>query len=433
LIENFPPESVESNAGDTPWGELSTGIPWERVEEDLLFAIENLGEDSRDGKVGRATKYKAMAILVRVKMYQGKYNEAEIILNEIIESGRFDLLKDFHDNFRVSGDNQEEAIFQIQNSVNEGAQGMLGNIGDVLNNPMFPGPAGCCGFFQPSQNLVNAFKTQNGLPYLDAFGLDFNEPGEDVKNDMGVDSDDTTFIPDSRELDPRLDWTVGRRGLPYLDWGDHPGKLWIRDQDWSGPYSPIKNIYHKSEEDLYSGTTGWMAGLTNANNYSIIRYADILLMAAECAVMNNDLNRARELVNRIRARARDGAWVLQNGAVDDGSHIGSDSEPPAANYMINEYPSDGGPLDPFTSQEDAWEAVRFERRLEFGMEGHRFWDLKRWGMTKSTLNKYVERESDMRILLEGAEFEDKHIRHPIPKQQIDISEPYLKQNPGYQY
>jgi hypothetical protein len=317
--------------------------------------------------------------------------------------------------------------------VNEGAQGMLGNIGDVLNNPMYPGPGGCCGFFQPSQNLVNAFKTQNGLPYLDAFGLDFNEPGEDVKNDMGVDSDDTTFIPDSRELDPRLDWSVGRRGIPYLDWGDHPGKLWIRDQDWSGPYSPLKNIYYKSEEGLYSGTTGWMAGLTNANNYSIIRYADILLMAAECAVINNDLNRARELVNRIRARARDGAWVLLNGAVDDGSHIGPNGEAPAANYVVNEYPADGGLLDPFSSQENAWEAVRFERRLEFGMEGHRFWDLKRWGMTKSTLNKYIERESDMRILLEEAEFEDKHIRHPIPKQQIEISEPYLKQNPGYQH
>jgi hypothetical protein len=282
--------------------------------------------------------------------------------------------------------------------------------------------------------MVNAFKTQNGLPYLEAFGLDFNEPGHDVKNDMGIDSNDTTYVPDTRELDPRLDWTVGRRGIPYLDWGNHPGELWIVDQNWSGPYSPIKNLYYQSEQDSYSATNaGWMSGLPNANNYSFIRYADILLMAAECAVAVNDLDGARDLVNMVRIRARDGAWVLQNGAEDDGSHVGPNGELPAANYVINEYPNDGGPLDPFINQVDAWEAVRFERRLELGMEGHRFWDLKRWGIAKTTLNKYIERESDIRILLEGAEFEDRHIRHPIPQQEIEISDPYLKQNPGYLY
>jgi hypothetical protein len=176
-----------------------------------------------------------------------------------------------------------------------------------------------------------------------------------------------------------------------------------------------------------------MSGLPNANNYSFIRYADILLMAAECAVAVNDLDGARDLVNMVRIRARDVAWVLQNGAEDDGSHVGPNGELPAANYVINEYPNDGGPLDPFINQVDAWEAVRFERRLELGMEGHRFWDLKRWGIAKTTLNKYIERESDIRILLEGAEFEDRHIRHPIPQQEIEISDPYLKQNPGYLY
>jgi hypothetical protein len=431
LAENFPPDNVEPNAGDTPWGELSEGIPWERVEEDLLFAIENLDYDPGDGAVGRATKYKAMALKARIKMYQGKYNEAAPILNEIMASGRYNLMHDYRDNFRTSGDNREEAIFQIQYSVNDGAEGMLGNAGDVANHPIYPGPMGCCGFFQPSQNLVNAFKTKYGLPYLKAFGLDFNEVGDDVKNDMGIESDDPFYIPDTRELDPRLDWTVGRRGIPYLDWGDHPGKTWIRDQYWGGPYSPIKNGYYQSEEDKFVETTGWMAGLNNANNYSIIRYADILLMAAECAVAANQLDEARELVNQVRARARDGAWVLQNGAMDDGSHIGSNGETPAANYLIREYPDDGGPLDAFTIQEAAWEAVQFERRLELGMEGHRFWDLKRWGNAKTTLNDYVDKESHMHFLLDGAVFEDKHIRHPIPQQQIEISNPYLKQNPGY--
>jgi hypothetical protein len=163
-------------------------------------------------------------------------------------------------------------------------------------------------------------------------------------------------------------------------------------------------VYYQSEENTYAQASGWFRAM-NANNYSIIRYADILLMAAECEIEIGSLDEARSLVNQVRARARDGAWVLKNGAVDDGSHMGPNGELPAANYEISEYPSDGGPLDPFTNQESAWEAVRFERRLEFGMEGHRYWD--------------------------GAMFEDKHVRHPIPQSEIDLSDPYLKQNPGY--
>jgi hypothetical protein len=431
LVENYPPQSVESNAGDTPWGQLAEGIPWERVEEDIQFAIDNLEYESSSGAAGRANKYKAQAILARVLIYQGNYNAALPILNELINSSRYSLFKDFHTNFRVAGDNLEEAIFQIQASVNDGAQGELGNMGDLPTYPFGGGPGTPgWGFFQPSQNLVNAFKTQNGLPYLEAFGLDFNEPGDDVKNDMGISSDDTTWTPETRPLDPRLDWTVGRRDIPYLDWGDHPGQAWIRDQSWGGPYNPIKQVYYESEENTYAQASGWLRAMC-ANNYSIIRYADILLMAAECEVEIGSLDNARELVNQVRARARDGAWVLKNGAVDDGSHIGPNGEEPAANYEISEYPNDGGPLDPFTGQESAREAVRFERRLELGMENHRFWDLKRWGIAKSTLNEYVEREVHMRKLLNGAIFEDRHIRHPIPQSEIDLSENYLKQNPGY--
>ena len=431
LVENQVADAVEPNAGDTPWGELADGIPWERVEEDIQYAIDNLDYESRGGAAGRVNKYKAMAIMARIKMYRGDYSAALPILAEIINSNQFSLFKDFHTNFRVAGDNMEEAIFQIQASVNDGAQGFLGNIMDLPNYPWGGGPGNPgFGLFQPSQNLVNAFKTQNGLPYLDAFGLDFNEPGDDVKNDMGVNSDDTTWTPDSRPLDPRLDWTVGRRGIPYLDWGDHPGKDWIRQQSWGGPYNSIKHVYYQSEESTHAQASGWLRAM-NANNYSIVRYADILLMAAECEVEIGSLDEARSLVNQVRARARDGSWVLENGAVDDGSHLGPNGEQPAANYEIAEYPSDGSSMDPFTNQESAREAVQFERRLEFGLEGHRFWDLKRWGIAKSTLNQYVQHEAHIRDLLSGAIFEDKHVRHPIPQSEIDLSEPYLKQNPGY--
>ena len=59
------------------------------------------------------------------------------------------------------------------------------------------------------------------------------------------------FTPDAGNLDPRLDWTVGRRGIPYLDWGAHPGKKWIRDQGNGGPYAPKKMVYYKSQKGKF--------------------------------------------------------------------------------------------------------------------------------------------------------------------------------------
>jgi hypothetical protein len=107
-----------------------------------------------------------------------------------------------------------------------------------------------------------------------------------------------------------------------------------------------------------------------------------------------------------------------------------DNDSLAANYQIARYPS-SGPSDPFQTQEGAREAVRFERRLELAMEGHRFWDLKKWGVVKSTINDYLEIEKTKRSYLIGAEFKDRNIRHPIPQYEIDVSKGVLSQNPGY--
>jgi hypothetical protein len=376
--------------------------------------------------------------LARAKLYQNQYDTARILLDEVIESGHFQLEKNFHDNFRTEGDNNTESIFQYQASIFEFiTKSPNANVGESWNFPMgdflntYPGPGGgCCGFYQPSQNLVNAYKTQNGIPFLKTFGLEFNAPGDDVKSDQGVETSEP-FTPDDRPLDPRLDWTVGRRGIPYLDWGNHPGKAWIAYQPDGGPYSPIKHVYYQVEEGI-SGGSDWslFAPGISANNFSILRYADILLMAAECEIQLGNLEQARGYINQVRARAKYGSWVLENGVVDDGSHTGPNDEPPAANYDIEEYPS-GGRLDPFQTMDGAMEALMFERRLEFGMEGQRFWDLKRWGVAKSTLNSYLEKEKELRQYLINARFEDKHIRHPIPQNEIDIMRGLLIQNPGY--
>lgn len=406
---------VDENAGDENYLIPNDNIPYAQVEADFQAAVNVLPKEPRNGQVGRATKYAALGLLARTYLYQGKYSEALPLLEEIMK-GPYDLAETFYNNFEIDGNNNIEAIFQIQASINDGqGDGENGNYGEILNFPYNNGPGACCGFDQPSQNLVNAFKTVNGLPMLKTFGMDFN--AVDVKNDVGISSTEP-FVPEAGPLDPRLDWTVGRRGIPYWDWGPHAGQSWIRNQAYAGPYSPKKLVYKKSEEGVGSNAGGWGGG-TTSNNYSVLRYADVLLMAAECEVEAGNLDKAREYVNKVRARAANPDGFVK---MDDGT--------PAANYVVAEYPT-GGANDPFQTADGAREAVRFERRVELGMEGHRFWDLKRWGVVKQVLNDYLAVESTKRTYLAGAVFKDKNVRHPLPDVALDRSEGTLKQNEGY--
>jgi hypothetical protein len=390
--------------------------------ENRPSGVDNLPEEPRNLYKGRAYKYPALCLMGKIKWFRGDHTTALEFFNEVLASDMFSLPENFHDNFRPEGDNNSESIFQCQASVNDNFNGWNGNMGDFTNYPVNIG----FGFFQPSQNLVNAFKTTDGviggiipgLPYLKTFNLDFNASGDDVKSDADppLNSEDP-FSPDTRPLDPRLDWSVGRRGIPFLDWGVHPGKDWIRDKNfYFGPYSPIKHLYYMSSAGEYAD--GW--GFRNANNYSILRYADILLMAADCEVEIGSLDRARALVNEVRGRMVDHPeyWVKDEQDLN------------AANYVIARYPT-GGISDPFQSKEGAKEAVQFERRLELALEGHRFWDLKKWGIAKSTLDAYAERESDKIIYLHNVEFDHKNVRFPIFQDVIERSDFTLKQIPGY--
>ena len=234
--------------------------------------------------------------------------------------------------------NNDESIFIAQMSVNDESDGFNGNYGDVLN---FPGtyligrqPGLCCGFFQPSQYLVNHFKTTNeGLP----------DTGHgNVTSDEGYESSDSTFVVYEGFLDPRLDWTVGRRGIPYLDWGNHPGKDWILASEYGGPYSPKKNTYYKSQETDFTDANFW-AGYANSAtaNRVNLRYADVLLWAAEVEVEIDHPDKAQEYVNKVRNRMADHPeyWVHkylndnnpQNGSYTDDAHL-------AVNYRIAPYP-----------------------------------------------------------------------------------------------
>jgi len=370
---------------------------WPMIEADFQFAVDNLS--ATKAQIGRASKWSAKAMLAKTHMYQSDYTAAKPLLVDIVTNGPFSLVANYHDNFRIATENNSESVFEVQMSVADGGSGENGSWGDNLNFPYGSGPGGCCGFYQPSQNLVNAFKTDAaGLPLLDTFN------DTDVKNDEGLASSDP-FTPYTGTLDPRLDWTVGRRGLPFLNWGIHPGKNWIRDQSFAGPYT-FKKFFANSGDNA-----GAESPRANANNYRAIRFADILLMRAEVAVEENDLATALTIVNQIRTRAA--TEVVKNA---DGTA--------AANYLVKPYTS-------FANQEYARKAVRFERRVELAMEGHRHFDLVRWGNADVVLNAYIAKEKLKRTYLNGAVFvKGKSEYFPIPQAQIDImGSNILKQNP----
>lgn len=369
---------------------------WPNIEADFQYAIDNLSVTKAD--VGRASKWTAKAYLAKVHMYQQDYTAAKPLLDDVIGSGPFALVANYHDNFKIATENNSESVFEVQMSVGDGGSGLNGSWGDNWNFPYGSAPGGCCGFYQPSQNLVNAFKTDtDGLPLLDTF----NEA--DVKNDEGLASTDA-FTPYEGLLDPRLDWTVGRRGIPFLNWGTHPGRNWIRDQSFGGPYT-FKKFFAYSGENA-----GAESPRANANNYRAFRFADLLLMRAEVAAEESDLPTALQIVNQIRTRAT-------NEVVTDAAGK------PAANYLVKTYPA-------FASQDYARKAVRFERRLELAMEGHRFFDLVRWGVASEVLNTYLAKEKLKRTYLAGATFvKGLNEYFPIPQAQIDImGAGVLKQN-----
>lgn len=391
---------------------------WDKIEADFQYAFDNLPETQ--GQAGRLNKWAAAAYMGKAKLYQGKYSEAKQWFDNVINNGvtvnglKYALLDDYSQIYNAENDNHAEAIFDVESANNSGSTANA-NYFDDLNYPYntgSDGPGNCCGFFQPSFYLANAFRTAEGLPLLDG---SFNDPGNALKNDYGIEASDD-FTPDDGPVDPRLDHSVGRRGIPYLDWIDHPGKAWIRSQPYAGPYSPKKYIYYRSQENSFTDGSSWTRGYA-LMNYTIIRFADVLLMAAEAEVELGNLEAARALVNQVRERAaKSEHWVKRA----DGSD--------AANYQISLY------NDAWTDASVARDAVRFERMLELSGEGHRFFDLVRWGIASDVLNEYLDYEGTILVTkFGGASFTaGKNEFFPIPQDQIDIQgSDVLSQNPGY--
>ena len=403
----------------------NTADLWPKIEADFQFAYDNLPETQ--SAVGRANKWAAAAYLAKAYLFEKKYADAKALFDQIIANGKttdgkkYGLVPYYGDLFRIATDNNEETVFAIQSAAGTGT---INNASPdfVLNFPYNGGPAGCCGFFQPSFELANSFRTQAGLPLIDG---SYDQGGNQLVSDQGVGAGDP-FTPDAGPLDPRIDHSVGRRGLPYLDHGLHPGIAWIRDQNYGGPFAPKKFIWSKAEEaaggvDKSSWTPGY-----SAINVPIIRFADVLLMAAEAEIEAGDPMKARDYVNMVRTRAKNSPVYAYKDPSDPSKGF---SSTPAANYQVALY------TDAWAKDDATRNKVRFERKLELSGEGHRFFDLVRWGIAEPTLNAYLnyERSKVSASPFIGAAFDagrDEYM--PIPQREIDIlGADVLQQNPGY--
>jgi hypothetical protein len=391
------------------------------------------------GQIGKFNGTVAKVLLAKALMQINRdYAAALPLLTYVKTSGTkpdgsaIGLAPTYGEIFDIEKRNGVEAVYTVQYSVNDGSGGTNAGSGEVLNFPYKSGgsPGGCCGFFNPTQEFVNSFRTSGGLPLLD-FSYNLNP----VKNDQAVpknpEKDPTTglayvdaaFVPDAGPLDPRLDWSVGRRGIPYWDWGLHTGADWIRDQTYSGPFSPKKQVYKLSQQGKFTEVGSWTSGYT-ANGYRMIRYADVLLLLAECQIETNDLPGALININLVRARAANPAGFVTKIDVQ-GKPLPNAPGNYAANYVINTYTTLG-------SQANARLALQMERKLELGQEGHRWFDLKRWGNAVTEINRALTYEKTMpwgTNLYQGAVIADKNLIYPIPQRQLDVSNGKLNQNP----
>ncbi len=314
---------------------------YDLIIEDLEYAITVLPEKSAYSAAdrGRASKGAARALLAKVHLFRGNFAEAASYALEVINSGEYDLEPVFADANSVNGEHGVESVFEVSSYGAEGLENggnQYGNVQGVRGTPNRG-----WGFNRPTKNLRDAF-----------------EPG-----------------------DPRLDATV-------IFLGETLDDVFIQGD---GATPDVTTDSHGQEEIECYNQKVWTPGNTVppsfGHNRRFIRYADVLLMAAEA--LNEIDNPAQALVylNQVRARARQGNGTILPDITE-------------------------------TDKNALRDIILHERRVELALEGHRFWDLVRTGRAASVLGPLG--------FVPG-----KHELLPIPETEIDLTQGLLTQNPGW--
>ena len=391
--------------------EFTNDEGWQQIINDVEYAYSVLPVKQTDK--GRPSKAAAAAFLTKAYLYKAyrqdnpKTNEVTTINREdllkvieysnpdIYSAGGFDLEPDFHNNFRpeTQYENGVESIWAMQYSINDGTKYGNLNWSYGLIVPNIPGVTdGGCDFYKPSQNLVNAYRTDaDGHPFIDTF----NNKDYDLTQDA----------------DPRLFLTVGLTGLPYefnSKYMMDASSTWSRSNGLYGYYVTLKQNVDPDCGYLVKGS--WWG---TPMNRIVFRYADVLLERAEAYAQLNETGEAIKLVNKIRMRAKQSTGMIANYPSDYG-----------VKFNISTY-------NGTYSQEDALKIVKMERRLEMGMESERFFDLVRWGEAEKVLNKYFAEETNKCSIYGDAHFTaNKNEYLPIPFSQVAASDGHYTQNIG---
>lgn len=409
MDENLSPEEYNSLENTL----YSNDEGWQQIINDFELAYANL--PVKQAEVGRPNRAAAAAYLAKTYLYKA-YRQDDPKSHQVTSVDKNDLLNvvkytdpaimnesgcgleaDFHNNFRPEPqyENGVESIWAMQYSFNDGTTHGNCNWSYGLIVPNIPGVTdGGCDFYKPSQNLVNAFKTdENGLPLLD----DFNS------NDYAMGRD---------YADPRLFLTVGLPGTPYMfnkNYIMDRSAIWSRSNGLYGYNVSLKHNVDPDGEYLVKGS--WWG---SPMNRIVLRYADVLLMRAEALIqLNQGIPEAISIVNTLRNRARQSTAEIS----DYESSYG---------VRLNVRPYMGS-----YSQEEALKIVKHERRVELAMESERFFDLVRWGEAADVLNKYYAEEADNCAIYSNASFTpNKNEYLPIPFSQISASAGHYKQNIG---
>ena len=391
--------------------EFTNDEGWQQIINDVEYAYSVLPVKQTDK--GRPSKAAAAAFLTKAYLYKA-YRQDNAASNQVTSINREDLLKvieysnpdiysaggfdlepDFHNNFRpeTQYENGVESIWAMQYSINDGTKYGNLNWSYGLIVPNIPGVTdGGCDFYKPSQNLVNAYRTDaDGHPFIDTF----NNKDYDLTQDA----------------DPRLFLTVGLTGLPYefnSKYMMDASATWSRSNGLYGYYVTLKQNVDPDCGYLVKGS--WWG---TPMNRIVFRYADVLLERAEAYAQLNETGEAIKLVNDIRKRAKQSTGMIANYPSDYG-----------VKFNISTY-------NGTYSQEEALKIVKMERRLEMGMESERFFDLVRWGEAEKVLNKYFAEEANKCSIYGDAHFTaNKNEYLPIPFSQVAASDGHYTQNIG---